>query len=121
MPHTASIWLRPDLTRDAFLGTAPSVDAAVFDVDGVLIETTRSWRLAVIEAVEVLVRSVNGLRGGPSPLVAPEEVALFKRAGGFNSDWDLARCLAALWTVMLRDWHGRPEAQRTLAEWAARA
>src|SRR5262249_61125298 len=56
-----------------------------------------------------------------SPLVAPEEVAHFKRAGGFNSDWDLARCLAALWTAMLREWHGRPEAQRTLADWAARA
>jgi phosphoglycolate phosphatase-like HAD superfamily hydrolase len=119
--HSASIWLRPGLTRDAFYGSAPAVDAALFDVDGVLIETTRSWRLAVIAAVEVLVRSVHGLGAGPSALVAPTEVALFKRAGGFNSDWDLARCLAALWTARLREWHGQPSAQRTLVDWAAQA
>src|SRR5215813_960784 len=121
---TPSIWLRAGLTLSGFLGDAPALDTALFDVDGVLIETARSWRLAVITAVEMLVREVNGLDGldgGQALLVAPEEVALFKRAGGFNSDWDLAHCLTALCTARLREWRGRPEAERSLSEWATLA
>src|SRR5262249_13080558 len=115
---TPAVWYRPGLRQHDILRTVAPVDTALFDIDGVLIETARSWRLAVIAAVEVLVRSVNGLHEGPSPLVTPEDIALFKRAGGFNSDWDLARCLAGLWTAMLREWRGQPEAGYTLAEWA---
>jgi HAD superfamily hydrolase (TIGR01548 family) len=101
---------------------APGVlDTALFDVDGVLIDTARSYRLAVIHATDRLVRTVQGLPHAPAPLLTPEDVARFKRAGGFNNDWHLTRMLTALWTARLREWQGLAQAAITLEGWAERA
>jgi HAD superfamily phosphatase len=110
------IWIRPGLHREHPL------DSAVFDVDGVLIDTTGSYRLSVIAATEYLVGQQLGLwQPGAGPLVTMEDVRAFKLAGGFNNDWDLAFCLTALCTARLREWRGQPEATRSLVEWAALA
>ncbi len=114
-PGHRAIWLRPGLQPPTQL------DTALFDVDGVLIDTRRSYRLAVAHASEHLVREVNGLRQAPSPMVTPEDIALFKLAGGFNNDWDATRLFAALWTARLREWEGKPEARLSVADWADRA
>lgn len=129
MHTTDAIWLRPGLTREAFFerehasqrASLEYIDTALFDVDGVLIDTRRSYRLSVIAASERLVRVVNGLTDAPSPMVSPEDIAHFKLAGGFNSDWDATQLFAALWTARLREWRGRPEADVSLQEWASRA
>lgn len=113
-------WLRPDLGRVA-LGGADWLDTALFDIDGVLIDTSGSYRRSVIKATEYLVRVHAGLSGGPEPLVTPEDVVAFKMAGGFNSDWDLTPALAGLWTARLREWRGDPRAERPLAVWADEA
>lgn len=113
-------WLRPDLDRAA-LGSAEWLDTALFDIDGVLIDTSGSYRQSVIEATDYLVRVHAGLTGGPTPLVTPEDVTAFKLAGGFNSDWDLTPALAGLWTAKLREWQGDPRSARPLTAWAADA
>jgi HAD superfamily hydrolase (TIGR01548 family) len=101
---------------------APDVlDTALFDADGVLIDTARSYRLAVIHATDRLVRRVQDLPDAPTPLLTPEDVAHFKRAGGFNNDWHLTRMLTALWTARLREWRGLTEAGVSLEGWAERA
>jgi phosphoglycolate phosphatase-like HAD superfamily hydrolase len=110
-------WLRPDLDRAA-LGSADWLDTALFDIDGVLIDTSGSYRRSVVEATEYLVRVHAGLTGGPEPLVTPEDVVAFKMAGGFNSDWDLTPALAGLWTARLREWRGDPRAAKPLSAWA---
>ncbi len=117
------IWLRPALHIDR------PIDSAVFDVDGVLIDTSRSYRLAVIATTEYIVGKLLGLwqpTAGPNeaesaPLVTLEDVRAFKLAGGFNNDWDLAFTLTALCTARLREWRGQPEATRSLTDWAALA
>lgn len=53
----------------------------VFDLDGVLVDVTASFRVAIV-------RTVAALGGGE---VAPAEVQALKNAGGFNNDWDLSR------------------------------
>ena len=111
------LWVRPDLAAVA----PAALDTVLFDVDGVLIDTTRSYRLAVIHATDRLVRTVQGLPDAPQPLLTPADVAAFKLAGGFNNDWHATRMLTALWTARLREWHGQPEAAVPLARWAARA
>ncbi|HEX6798042.1 MAG TPA: HAD family hydrolase [Ktedonobacterales bacterium] len=108
-----TIWIRPGLTLPGRL------DTALFDIDGVLIDTRRSYRLAVMHGSEGLVRA-TGLEP-PAPMVSQDDVAAFKLAGGFNSDWDGTQLFAALWTARLREWRDQPEAQATTAEWAARA
>lgn len=116
-----TVWVRPDFDHTTFFGGASGFDTALFDVDGVLIETKRSYRLAVVHGSERLVRAVNGLTDAPSPMVSAADVALFKLAGGFNSDWDATQLFATIWTARLREWRGQPEADVSLAEWAARA
>lgn len=112
-------WIRPGLVIQQPL------DTAVFDVDGVLIDTTRSYRLAVIAATEYLLSTHLGLwpldGATPHAPVTLEDVAAFKLAGGFNNDWDLAFALTGLWTARLREWRGQPEAALTLIDWAALA
>ena len=127
-PRSTPIWIRPTLSLTPFLteglasGQPPRrLDSALFDVDGVLIDTRRSYRLAVMHGSERLVRVANGLTQAPSPMVAQRDIAAFKLAGGFNSDWDATQLFAALWTARLREWRGQPEASVTVDDWAARA
>ena len=110
-------WLRPDLDHTA-LGAVGWLDTALFDIDGVLIDTSGSYRRSVIAATDALVRVTGGFSDAPDPLVTPDDVERFKLAGGFNSDWDLTQALAALWTARLREWRGTLLATRTLAQWA---
>src|SRR5215467_6736035 len=49
------IWMRPNLSIDR------PIDSAVFDVDGVLIDTSRSYRLSVIATTEYIVGDLLGL------------------------------------------------------------
>ncbi len=110
------IWIRPGLEIDRPL------DTAVFDVDGVLIDTTGSYRLSVIATTEYLVGERLGLwQRANVPLVTLEDVRAFKLAGGFNNDWDLAFTFTALCTARLREWRGQPQAALSLEEWANRA
>ncbi len=53
----------------------------VFDLDGVLVDVTASFRVAIV-------RTVAALGGGG---VEAAEVQALKNAGGFNNDWDLSR------------------------------
>lgn len=93
--HHPSLWLRPDFAP------ARPLDTVVFDVDGVLIDVRGSYRRVVGEVAAFAVERLYGLR--PSePLVSDEDVGAFKRAGGFNDDWDLAYALTALSLARLR-------------------
>jgi len=114
-------WIRPGLDLGTFLANAASLDTALFDIDGVLIDTTRSYRYAVSYAAEHLVRIVNGLSDAPSPMVSSDDLAAFKLAGGFNSDWDATQLFTALWTAKLREWRDQPEAELSIQDWAAEA
>ncbi len=113
------VWIR------AGVQIAQTIDSAVFDVDGVLIDTTGSYRLAVIATAEYIVGERLKLwrrdAAGGAPLVTLEDVRAFKLAGGFNNDWDLAFTFSALCTAQRREWRGQPEEKLRLADWAAQA
>jgi len=66
------------------------IDLVVFDVDGVLIDTSRSFPVAVNRAVEHY-GSLLGIAEWDQPSL--EEFRAFKRVPGFNNDWDLAEGL----------------------------
>ncbi len=53
----------------------------VFDLDGVLVDVSASYRMAIL-------RTVAALGGGEA---TPAAVQALKNAGGFNNDWDLSR------------------------------
>jgi HAD superfamily phosphatase len=95
-------------------------DTLLFDVDGVLIKTSGSFRAADIAVAEYVVGTINGLDWGRAegrPLLTLEDVKIFKQAGGFNDDWHMCYLLAALYTARLREWRGTPLAERSNREW----
>ncbi|MBI4565561.1 MAG: HAD-IA family hydrolase [Planctomycetes bacterium] len=62
-------------------------DAIVFDVDGVLLDTRRSFTEGVLRAA-----TPHGLGDGWTPA----HVEALRLCGGFNNDWDAATALALL-------------------------
>ncbi|HUY61359.1 MAG TPA: hypothetical protein VMW49_05735 [Candidatus Dormibacteraeota bacterium] len=81
----------------------------MFDVDGVLIDTRRSFR----RAVQDVVVAVQRLAGRPHPWrPAAADIARLKAAGGFNSDIDCSIHLARL---ALETPRGSPDVARLAA------
>jgi HAD superfamily hydrolase (TIGR01548 family) len=84
-------------TDDA-LRIARDVDTVVFDVDGVLIDVSHSFRSAISKAVQHYLAEHLGWPGDEL-FLRVSETELFKKAGGFNSDWALADAAVLLYVV----------------------
>jgi phosphoglycolate phosphatase-like HAD superfamily hydrolase len=67
----------------------PPLDMIIFDMDGVLIDVTGSYRKAIQKTVQVYLESCLGFRIGKKGPVKEEYISFFKSLGNFNNDWDL--------------------------------
>jgi len=65
------------------------MDILIFDMDGVLIDVSRSYRETIQRTVQVYLETCLGFKKGKKEWVTKEDISLFKSAGGFNNDWDL--------------------------------
>jgi HAD superfamily phosphatase len=65
------------------------LDILVFDMDGVLIDVSESYRKTIAKTVQIYLETCLGFKKGSVPLITGEHIASFKMAGGFNNDWDL--------------------------------
>ncbi|MDQ6662678.1 MAG: HAD family hydrolase [Chloroflexota bacterium] len=112
------IWRRSELQFPRIF------DTVFFDVDGVLIKTTDSFRATDIAVAKYVTGRLHGLdweQAGEAKgkeLITLEDVNAFKQAGGYNNDWDMCYLLASLSTARLREWKGTPLAERSSEEWA---
>lgn len=70
----------------------PQLQTLIFDMDGPLVDTSHSYRVAIVATAKELLK---GQGAGPHVLaeVTLERVEMLKRRGGLNNDWD---CTAAL-------------------------
>jgi HAD superfamily phosphatase len=66
-----------------------SLDVLIFDMDGVLIDVSNSYRRTIQKTVHLYLTTLLGLRIDPKKLSLDRAISLFKSAGGFNNDWDL--------------------------------
>lgn len=64
------------------------IDFLIFDMDGVLIDVSRSYRQTILKTIELYLKSVLGFENGEK-VVTEEDLSLFKLVGGFNNDWEL--------------------------------
>jgi len=88
------------------------VDAVAFDCDGVLIDARRSYDATIVAVVERMVKELTRVRLGIAK-VAPELIAIIRRTGGFNSDWDTTYALTLISVVALETRRRRPGARRS--------
>jgi HAD superfamily hydrolase (TIGR01548 family) len=70
-----------------------SMNLLIFDMDGVLIDVSRSYRETIQRTVDIYLETCLGFGRGKGRLVTKEDIFLFKSAGGFNNDWDLTSSL----------------------------
>jgi HAD superfamily phosphatase len=77
------------------------LDVLIFDIDGVLIDVSESYRSAIRQTVQIYLETVMGLAACDGELVAREDVAALKLAGGFNNDWDLTAAIVKYFLAML--------------------
>jgi HAD superfamily phosphatase len=72
--------------------TTFACSAILFDMDGVLINTSGSYDEATRTTVASYICEILGLQGPPSK-PDHETLLAFKKAGGFNNDWDMTRAI----------------------------
>ncbi len=77
------------------------LDVLIFDIDGVLIDVSASYRDAVRQTAQLYLENVVGLSPAAGDLVSRADVAAFKLAGGFNNDWDLTTGILRYFLAML--------------------
>jgi len=65
------------------------MDILIFDMDGVLIDVSRSYRKAIQRTIQIYLETCLGFERNRGAWVTDEETSLFKSTGGFNNDWDL--------------------------------
>ena len=73
-----------------------SIDGVIFDVDGVLLDVTKSFRVVICEAVDLYAEQILEW-DVDTPLLLSSETELFKRAGRFNNDWVLTQAAVLLY------------------------
>ncbi len=111
----------PGIQEQAYRRLPPGLDTVLFDIDGVLIRTTESFRAADIAVAEYVVGTLHGLDWGQregKPLLTLADTDAFKQAGGFNDDFTMSYLLASLFTARLREWRGTELAERDIVTWA---
>ncbi len=64
----------------------------VFDMDGVIIDVSRSYRDTVRQTAKLFFKGTRSWGDLPDPLFQLSDLARVKQSGGLNNDWDLT-CL----------------------------
>lgn len=72
----------------AAAGLIGRLDTIILDIDGVILDVTASFRLAISRTTQFYFEEYLKWPAGPT-LVEPKETQAFKLAGGFNNDWEL--------------------------------
>jgi len=90
------------------------VDSIIFDIDGVLIDVSRSFRMIIAMVVADYLKTFEGYFG--PAVLTPEMTQIFKDRGGFNNDWDLTEGTIIL-SLYLKDRFGRFTPITELPQW----
>lgn len=81
--------------KQELLKTLPTLDAVLLDVDGVLLDVSESYRVAIAQTTQYIATQAHNIED-TGPLLEPRDIECFKLAGGFNSDWDLTNAAVML-------------------------
>jgi phosphoglycolate phosphatase-like HAD superfamily hydrolase len=80
------------LVRTDCVASLDTIDAIIFDCDGVLIDVRDSYTKAIHATVAYFVRELFGV-DFPATQSLMELIHTFKKSGGFNNEWDIVYSL----------------------------
>ncbi|MHC4791490.1 MAG: HAD family hydrolase [Planctomycetota bacterium] len=67
----------------------PTQSLIVFDMDGVIIDVSGSYRETVRQTARLFFKGARSWKDLPDPLFPLSDLATVKQSGGLNNDWDL--------------------------------
>ena len=74
----------------------------VFDMDGVIIDVSRSYRDTVRQTARLFFKGAHAWNDLPNPLFPLSDLARVKQSGGLNNDWDLTFVVINLLFTLLK-------------------
>jgi len=93
------IYVRED-AEDALRGA----EKLIFDFDGVLVQTSQSYRQTVRKVVDYYFLEILGLEGEEGKLATLGDIQKFKDTGLYNSDWKLSYAFITYYlTIIMRE------------------
>ena len=75
----------------------------VFDMDGVIIDVSASYRDAVRQTAGLFFQPARGAEKLPDPLFELSDLAAVKQSGGLNNDWDLTFAVISLFFSLVEN------------------
>lgn len=81
--------------KQELIKTLPQLDAILLDIDGVVLDVSRSYRVVIEQTTQFYATNILHLQGD-EPFLQAAETEHFKLAGGFNDDTDLTNAAVAL-------------------------
>ncbi|MBT8172418.1 hypothetical protein KJN74_06065 [Candidatus Bathyarchaeota archaeon] len=78
------------LVREDAKQTLRGINKIIFDFDGVLAQTSQSYRQTIIQVVDYYFLEIMGLEGEKGKLATLKDIQKFKDTGLYNNDWKLS-------------------------------
>jgi HAD superfamily hydrolase (TIGR01548 family) len=75
--------------------------AVIFDIDGVIVDTRKSYLEAIRITVDLYLTKILGISEKGSPLLTLKDVESFKMLGGVNNDWDCVESILSCFLPFL--------------------
>lgn len=90
------IYLREDAEE-----TLLKIDKIIFDFDGVLVQTSQSYRQTIRKVVDYYFLEILGLEGEEGKLATLRDIQKFKDTGLYNNDWNLSYALVTYYLNLI--------------------
>jgi phosphoglycolate phosphatase-like HAD superfamily hydrolase len=78
-----------------------SITKIIFDFDGVLVQTSHSYRQTIKKVVDYYFLEILGLEGEKGKLATPGDIQKFKDTGLYNNDWNLSYAIITYYLAIL--------------------
>jgi len=75
----------------------------VFDLDGVIIDVSMSYREAIRQSTRLFFKESHGWENLPDPLFSLSDLDRVKESGGLNNDWDLTCLVISLLFSLIKN------------------
>ena len=85
----------------------------VFDMDGVIIDVSRSYRDTIRQTARLFFKGAHSWENLPDPLFRLSDLARVKQSGGLNNDWDLTFLVISLLFTFVK----KPKAHEDTDTW----
>jgi phosphoglycolate phosphatase-like HAD superfamily hydrolase len=84
--------------------TLRGIEKIIFDFDGVLVQTSQSYRQTVRKVVDYYFLELLGLEGEEGKLATLRDIQKFKDTGLYNNDWNLSYAFITYYlTLIMRE------------------